>query len=214
MREDSRRAMLNRIAAPSLAVILASTVLAYAQTPPPPPTPPPATSTAEPTPPTSTAEPAQTPSPAPVPAPEQTPAPATPTPAPTLPPPPTSTAEPTPPTSAPAAVPQAPVSPAPVAPIPVAPAPVAPSPESPSTPPPTATATPGVLSNAAGNAYDRHDARGVREDARDRKSTRLNSSHQIISYAVFCLKKKKPTPKLHSHNLHLYTHLLQQKTPP
>src|SRR5947208_10262820 len=28
-------------------------------------------------------------------------------------------------------------------------------------------------------------------DAEDRKSTRLNSSHQIISYAVFCLKKKK-----------------------
>src|SRR5258708_17640103 len=27
----------------------------------------------------------------------------------------------------------------------------------------------------------------------DRKSTRLNSSHQIISYAVFCLKKKIPT---------------------
>src|SRR5947208_11047651 len=27
--------------------------------------------------------------------------------------------------------------------------------------------------------------------ATDRKSTRLNSSHQIISYAVFCLKKKK-----------------------
>src|SRR5258708_21260391 len=27
---------------------------------------------------------------------------------------------------------------------------------------------------------------------RDRKSTRLNSSHQIISYAVFCLKKKIP----------------------
>src|SRR5947208_5168877 len=30
---------------------------------------------------------------------------------------------------------------------------------------------------------------GVKQ--RDRKSTRLNSSHQIISYAVFCLKKKK-----------------------
>src|SRR5256885_7911990 len=30
------------------------------------------------------------------------------------------------------------------------------------------------------------------EDA-DRKSTRLNSSHLVISYAVFCLKKKKPT---------------------
>src|SRR5258708_23061878 len=31
--------------------------------------------------------------------------------------------------------------------------------------------------------------------AGDRKSTRLNSSHQIISYAVFCLKKKKRTEK-------------------
>src|SRR5207244_12649148 len=29
----------------------------------------------------------------------------------------------------------------------------------------------------------------------DRKSTRLNSSHQIISYAAFCLKKKKHTTK-------------------
>src|SRR5258708_3966993 len=32
----------------------------------------------------------------------------------------------------------------------------------------------------------------------DRKSTRLNSSHQIISYAVFCLKKKNHTSELHS----------------
>src|SRR6266496_4945135 len=31
----------------------------------------------------------------------------------------------------------------------------------------------------------------VRESLRDRKSTRLNSSHVEISYAVFCLKKKK-----------------------
>src|SRR5947208_7877188 len=31
----------------------------------------------------------------------------------------------------------------------------------------------------------------------DRKSTRLNSSHQIISYAVFCLKKKRKP----SHNI-------------
>src|SRR5439155_22537326 len=30
------------------------------------------------------------------------------------------------------------------------------------------------------------------EPPRDRKSTRLNSSHVAISYAVFCLKKKKP----------------------
>src|SRR5256885_13105142 len=29
----------------------------------------------------------------------------------------------------------------------------------------------------------------------DRKSTRLNSSHLVISYAVFCLKKKKPTTR-------------------
>src|SRR5690606_40919786 len=36
-------------------------------------------------------------------------------------------------------------------------------------------------------------------DGRDRKSTRLNSSHVKISYAVFCLKKKKSegtTPKI------------------
>src|SRR5438552_8996368 len=33
-------------------------------------------------------------------------------------------------------------------------------------------------------------AQVVTADRTDRKSTRLNSSHQIISYAVFCLKKK------------------------
>src|SRR2546426_5317822 len=32
---------------------------------------------------------------------------------------------------------------------------------------------------------------GVADFAGDRKSTRLNSSHLVISYAVFCLKKKK-----------------------
>src|SRR5258708_38210765 len=32
----------------------------------------------------------------------------------------------------------------------------------------------------------------ARARRRDRKSTRLNSSHQIISYAVFCFKKKTP----------------------
>src|SRR5947208_5602998 len=36
-----------------------------------------------------------------------------------------------------------------------------------------------------------HGDAGPFEAPRDRKSTRLNSSHQIISYAVFCLKKKK-----------------------
>src|SRR2546426_5488776 len=37
-----------------------------------------------------------------------------------------------------------------------------------------------------------------RRKQEDRKSTRLNSSHLVISYAVFCLKKKKRTI---SHNL-------------
>src|ERR1039457_7535823 len=35
----------------------------------------------------------------------------------------------------------------------------------------------------------------------DRKSTRLNSSHLVISYAVFCLKKKKKTTT-HSQSAH------------
>src|SRR5258708_14720664 len=37
----------------------------------------------------------------------------------------------------------------------------------------------------------RHGQAGDVLAVEDRKSTRLNSSHQIISYAVFCLKKKK-----------------------
>src|SRR5256885_12599973 len=44
--------------------------------------------------------------------------------------------------------------------------------------------------------------RGVRTDSpprRDRKSTRLNSSHLVISYAVFCLKKKKKTSSVHTY---------------
>src|SRR5207244_10238543 len=36
----------------------------------------------------------------------------------------------------------------------------------------------------------------------DRKSTRLNSSHQIISYAVFCLKKKKIKKKYKNNNIY------------
>src|SRR5258708_16802228 len=37
----------------------------------------------------------------------------------------------------------------------------------------------------------------------DRKSTRLNSSHQIISYAVFCLKKKKLIPLILTDRIEL-----------
>src|SRR5688572_31108832 len=41
----------------------------------------------------------------------------------------------------------------------------------------------------------------------DRKSTRLNSSHSQISYAVFCLKKKKNTDENHQENPHIdFTH--------
>src|SRR5258708_28468556 len=41
--------------------------------------------------------------------------------------------------------------------------------------------------------------------SRDRKSTRLNSSHQIISYAVFCLKQKQFN---HTNTLHSADNLL------
>src|SRR5258708_21916085 len=43
------------------------------------------------------------------------------------------------------------------------------------------------------NQYVRRLIRQCGESGIDRKSTRLNSSHQIISYAVFCLKKKNPS---------------------
>src|SRR5260221_7212798 len=45
----------------------------------------------------------------------------------------------------------------------------------------------------------------------DRKSTRLNSSHTVISYAVFCLKKKKNTGKQHSDRI-ILSHIMLEKT--
>src|SRR5947207_10450213 len=39
-------------------------------------------------------------------------------------------------------------------------------------------------------------------DDRDRKSTRLNSSHTVTTYAVFCLKKKTRTKSGYSHSFH------------
>src|SRR5258708_26757245 len=45
----------------------------------------------------------------------------------------------------------------------------------------------------------------------DRKSTRLNSSHQIISYAVFCLKKKKKTHAEPSTIAHCGTRCLHKR---
>src|SRR5690348_18011787 len=47
----------------------------------------------------------------------------------------------------------------------------------------------GMLRDDALLAFERHATSKLR-DVKDRKSTRLNSSHPSISYAVFCLKKK------------------------
>src|SRR5437899_3857923 len=47
------------------------------------------------------------------------------------------------------------------------------------------------LIDAGGRHHEGDPGVGDEEDRRDRKSTRLNSSHLGISYAVFCLKKKK-----------------------
>src|SRR5437870_7164194 len=74
----------------------------------------------------------------------------------------------------------------------------------------TSTPTPSTLSlhdalpisrsrrPAARLALRLHGERGAPRghEAGDRKSTRLNSSHVAISYAVFCLKKKNPLSKL------------------
>src|SRR5256886_10498541 len=53
-------------------------------------------------------------------------------------------------------------------------------------------------------------ATSPRTSAADRKSTRLNSSHSQISYAVFCLKKKKHLHEsvLERHPAAYYPHLL------
>src|SRR2546422_1622656 len=75
------------------------------------------------------------------------------------------------------------------------------------------------LSSAANQVRQEGDAPGTRapaaqprpelraaDRAQDRKSTRLNSSHGYISYAVFCLKKKKNTRKQDiRHNMKIHT---------
>src|SRR5258708_36352486 len=49
-----------------------------------------------------------------------------------------------------------------------------------------------LFDNVLTGDYERLNADQTTGNYADRKSTRLNSSHQIISYAVFCLKKKIP----------------------
>src|SRR5207247_7292221 len=55
-------------------------------------------------------------------------------------------------------------------------------------------------------------APAVEKNLKDRKSTRLNSSHEWISYAVFCLKKKR---KRHSVTVFFFSlqHLCRQQMP-
>src|SRR5438034_4968558 len=60
---------------------------------------------------------------------------------------------------------------------------------------------------ARGIAHPQHPRAHLAPRARrhlDRKSTRLNSSHTVISYAVFCLKKKKKKKARHTikHNIY------------
>src|SRR2546430_7186453 len=53
---------------------------------------------------------------------------------------------------------------------------------------------PGRCCHRGSVAWRRYGRARGRPSAPDRKSTRLNSSHSQISYAVFCLKKKKELP--------------------
>src|SRR5256885_10531981 len=62
----------------------------------------------------------------------------------------------------------------------------------------------GVLASGMTQHITSYNGYGENLFLLDRKSTRLNSSHLVISYAVFCLKKKN----INAHNnIHLSTHL-------
>src|SRR5258708_14320520 len=75
------------------------------------------------------------------------------------------------------------------------------------------------LQRVRAGARPRKSARGRGEESRwareqDRKSTRLNSSHQIISYAVFCLKKKKKhKTNLQNNQLQLIVRQCDDRSP-
>src|SRR5256885_6952045 len=67
----------------------------------------------------------------------------------------------------------------------------------------------------------RYPESSTREFTIDRKSTRLNSSHLVISYAVFCLKKKKTTtapsispPLCPTHPTHSPSNLVTHRSSP
>src|SRR5438874_7028939 len=60
-------------------------------------------------------------------------------------------------------------------------------------------------------AAARRDAHARSHAAKDRKSTRLNSSHVEISYAVFCLKKKKKKKDHKTHRQRMSNQESKQK---
>src|SRR3989454_4304075 len=71
---------------------------------------------------------------------------------------------------------------------------------------------PGFPVVGAQAVTDRGPMQDVGVQVVNRKSTRLNSSHLVISYAVFCLKKKKnknhclyTTASCYKHNSHVYS---------
>src|SRR3712207_8744273 len=57
-----------------------------------------------------------------------------------------------------------------------------------------------VLEQGVRHHLDLVEAHALAEGGQDRKSTRLNSSHANISYAVFCLKKKN----IHQFDVNIY----------
>src|SRR2546426_3343290 len=72
----------------------------------------------------------------------------------------------------------------------------------------------GSRSPRRAQSRQRHARRTTRPSHRDRKSTRLNSSHLVISYAVFCLKKKKKKNRksevyISNTDVRLYTRVCQ-----
>src|SRR3712207_8656925 len=61
------------------------------------------------------------------------------------------------------------------------------------------TATGGIADSSERNHTGRNSSAGWPARPADRKSTRLNSSHANISYAVFCLKKKNVITSIYGH---------------
>src|SRR5205807_3288403 len=62
------------------------------------------------------------------------------------------------------------------------------------------TSAPSASTARAPRVTNHQRVGGALRASRDRKSTRLNSSHLVISYAVFCLKKKKTKTMSSTHN--------------